>query len=119
NDGFGVPAESYAFENKLLAWETIAPLLDSCSPLRTSHLRDPVGPEIHFGSEQFVDEVARAAGEDPVAFRLQYLTNPRHQAVIKAVAEKSGWAGLGKGKGIAFADRNGTAVAVVAQVEVD
>ena len=43
-DGFGVPAESYAFDNKKLSWETIAPLLDRSSPLRTSHLRDPVGP---------------------------------------------------------------------------
>jgi CO/xanthine dehydrogenase Mo-binding subunit len=116
---FGTPAESYGFENKLLAWETIAPLVDSCSPLRTGHLRDPVGLEIHFGSEQFIDEVAAAASEDPVAFRLKYLTNPRHQAVVKAVAEKAGWPSLPKGKGIAFAERNGTAVAVIAQVEVN
>jgi CO/xanthine dehydrogenase Mo-binding subunit len=116
---FGVPAESYGFDNKLLAWETIPPLVDNCSPLRTAHLRDPVGPEIHFGSEQFIDEIAHAAGEDPVAFRLKYLTNPRHAAVVKAVAEKAGWSSLGKGKGIAFAERNGTAVAAVAEVEVD
>ncbi|HUQ24152.1 MAG TPA: molybdopterin cofactor-binding domain-containing protein [Burkholderiales bacterium] len=116
---FGTPAESYGFDNKLLAWETIPPLVEGCSPLRTSHLRDPVGPEIHFGSEQFIDELAHAAGEDPVAFRLKYLTNPRHAAVVKAVAEKAGWSSLGKGKGIAFAERGGTAVAVVAQVEVD
>ena len=116
---FGTPAESYGFENKLLAWETIPPLVESCSPLRTGHLRDPVGPEIHFGSEQFIDEVALAAGVDPVAFRLKYLTNPRHQAVVKAVAEKAQWGSLGKGKGLAFAERNGTAVAVVAQVEVE
>ena len=119
NPIFGVPAESYGFENKLLAWETIPPLVESCSPLRTGHLRDPVGPEIHFGSEQFIDEVALAAGVDPLAFRLKYLTNPRHQAVVKAVAEKAGWSSLGKGKGLAFAERNGTAVALVAQVEVE
>src|SRR3954465_1602693 len=74
---FGVPAESYGFENKLLAWETIPPLVDGCSPLRTAHMRDPVGPEIHFGSEQFIDEVARAAGEDAGAFRLGSVRNPR------------------------------------------
>jgi CO/xanthine dehydrogenase Mo-binding subunit len=119
NQIFGSPEESYGFENKRLAWETIPPLVQGCSPLRTSHFRDPVGPEIHFASEQFIDELAHAAGEDPVAFRLRYLTNPRHQAVVKAAAEKAGWSSLGKGKGIAFADRNGTAVAVVAEVEVD
>jgi hypothetical protein len=41
-DGFGVPAESYAFANKRTGWETIPPLLDRASPLRTAHLRDPV-----------------------------------------------------------------------------
>src|SRR5215831_18698005 len=52
--GFGVPAESYGFANKRLAWETIAPLLDRASPLRTAHLRDPVGPQIQFASESFI-----------------------------------------------------------------
>jgi hypothetical protein len=122
---FGVPVESYGFDNKLLAWETIAPLVDNCSPLRTGHLRDPVGPELHFASESFIDELAAAAGEDPVAFRLKYLTNPRHAAVVKAVVEKAGWKARsspskdGKGRGIAFAERNGTSVAAVAEVEVD
>jgi len=127
---FGVPAESYGFENKLLAWETIAPLVENCSPLRTAHMRDPVGPEIHFGSEQFIDELAATVGEDPVAFRLRYLTEARHAAVVKAAAEKAGWQArtspqrerggeLLKGRGIAFAERNGTAVAAVAEVEVE
>jgi CO/xanthine dehydrogenase Mo-binding subunit len=129
NDGFGVPAESYGFENKLLAWETIPPLLDSCSPLRTAHLRDPVGPELHFASEQFVDELAYAANEDPVAFRLKYVTAPRDAAVIKAAAEKAGWqprSGVRErsgdvltGRGIAYAQRGGTIVAAVAEIEVE
>jgi CO/xanthine dehydrogenase Mo-binding subunit len=130
NDGFNVPAESYVFDNKLLAWETIAPLLDSCSPLRTSHLRDPVGPEIQFGSEQFIDELAAATNEDPVAFRLKYVTAPRDAAVIKAAAEKAGWqprpapranrsGDVLPGRGIAYAQRGGTIVAVVAEIEVE
>src|SRR5436305_10840733 len=55
NDAFGVPAESYEFAHKRSAWETIAPLLDRASPLRSAHLRDPVGPQIHFASESFID----------------------------------------------------------------
>jgi CO/xanthine dehydrogenase Mo-binding subunit len=127
---FGVPAESYGFANKRLAWEAIPPLLDRGSPLRTAHMRDPVGPEIHFGSEQFVDEIAAAVGADPVAFRLRYLTAPRDRDVVRAAAEKAGWtpgpaprrerAGRGwRGRGIAYAQRAGTVVAVVAEVEVD
>src|SRR5206468_10155463 len=71
--GLGTPAESYGFDAKLLAWAVIPPLLDRGSPLRTAHMRAPVGPEIHFGREQFVDEIAPADGEDPVAFRVRYL----------------------------------------------
>jgi len=126
---FGVPAETYGFDNKLLAWETIPPLLDSCSPLRSSHLRDPVGPEIHFGSEQFIDELAAATNEDPVAFRLKYVTGPRDAAVIKAAVEKAGWQPRSgsrdrsgdklTGRGIAYAQRGGTLVAAVAEIEVE
>src|SRR6267143_1079688 len=70
-DGFGVPAESYEFANKRMSWETIPPLLDRGSPLRSSHLRDPVGPQIHFASESFIDEVAATLGVDPVELRLR------------------------------------------------
>jgi nicotinate dehydrogenase subunit B len=42
--GFGVSAESYGFASRRLAWETVAPLLGRASPLRTVHLRDPLGP---------------------------------------------------------------------------
>ena len=127
--GFGVPAESYGFGNKLLAWETVPPLLDRASPLRTSHMRDPVGIQIQFASEQFIDEMAAAANEDPVAFRLKYLTAPRDRDVVRAAAEKAGWqprpatrarsGDLLTGRGIAYAQRGGTIVAVVAEVEVD
>lgn len=127
---FGTPAESYGFDNKLLAWEVIPPLVERCSPLRTAHLRDPVGPEIHFGSEQFIDELAHATGEDPVAFRLKYLTAPRDAAAVKAVAEKAGWeprtaprrertGKLLRGRGLSYAQRGGTIVAVIADVEVE
>jgi CO/xanthine dehydrogenase Mo-binding subunit len=126
-----VPGDSYGFENKLVAWETIAPLLDRGSPLRTAHLRDPVGPQIHFASESFIDEIAHAAGSDPVAFRLKYLKDPRDIAVVKAAAEKANWRprisgsqprssdNVAAGRGFAYCQRGKTVVAVVADVEVD
>src|SRR5690242_12023970 len=129
-DGFGVPAESYAFDNKRMAWETIPPLLDRSSPLRTAHLRDPVGPQIHFASESFIDEVAAAVNADPIEFRLRHIKEPRDIAVIKAAAEKANWqtrpsprrdqtGNKVSGRGIAYAQRNGTRVAIVAEVDID
>jgi CO/xanthine dehydrogenase Mo-binding subunit len=128
--GFGVPSESYGFANKKLAWGTIAPLLDRASPLRTAHLRDPVGPQIQYASESFIDEIAAAIGADPVAFRLRYLKEPRDIAVVKAAAERAGWQPRPSprpnrtgdtlvGRGIAYAQRSGAVVAIVAEVEID
>jgi CO/xanthine dehydrogenase Mo-binding subunit len=127
---FRTPEQSYEFPNKRLAWETIPPLLDRASPLRTSHMRDPVGPQIHFASESFIDEIAAALNIDPVELRLRHVKNPRDIAVIKAAAEKAGWQSRPSprrdqtgskvsGRGIAYAQREGTHVAVVAEVEVD
>src|ERR1700730_10439548 len=83
---FGIPAESYGFARKRLAWETIAPLLERASPLRTAHLRDPVGPQIQFASESFIDEIAAAVGADPVAFRLRDLTAPRAEVTARSAS---------------------------------
>ncbi|MGH8642414.1 MAG: molybdopterin cofactor-binding domain-containing protein [Burkholderiales bacterium] len=127
---FQTPAEVYDFANKRHSWETIPTLLERASPLRVSHLRDPLGPELHFASESFIDEVAHAAGADPVAFRLRYLAHDaRHAAVVKAVAERAGWQGRpnpnrGKGdimvgRGVSYTERNRTVVAMIAEVEVD
>jgi nicotinate dehydrogenase subunit B len=129
-DGFGVPAESYEFANKRMAWETIAPLLERSSPLRSAHLRDPVGPQIHFASESFMDEVAAALNLDPIEFRLRHVKDPRDIAVIKAAAEKAAWQSRPSprkdqagskvsGRGIAYSQRNGTRVAIVAEVDID
>jgi nicotinate dehydrogenase subunit B len=129
-DGFGVPEDSYGFANKRTAWETIAPLLDRASPLRSAHMRDPVGPQIHFASESFIDELAAALKVDPVEFRLRYVREARDIAVIKAAAEKAGWqtrpsprndrtGDKATGRGIAYAQRGPTRVAVIAEVDVD
>ncbi len=127
-DAFRVPGDSYGFANKRLVWETIPPLLDRGSPLRTSHMRDP--GMIHFGSESFMDEVAAALNVDPVELRLRYLKDPRDTAMVKAAAERSGWqprpsprrdqiGNKVSGRGIAYVNRNDTRVAVVAEVDID
>ena len=127
---YGSPQESYRFPAKSLTWEVMPPLLESGSPLRTSHLRDPLGPDIHFASESFIDEVAFAAGMDPVEFRLQNLGNERDRDLIKALAEKAGWekhtaarkqrrGDVAIGQGVAYAVRATTRVAIFAEVEVN
>ncbi|TPG58579.1 xanthine dehydrogenase family protein molybdopterin-binding subunit [Roseomonas nepalensis] len=125
-----VPTEPYAFPARLMAWETIPPLLDRASPLRTSHLRDPLGPELIFAAESFVDELAAATGADPVEFRLRHLREERDIAVLRAITERAGWeprpAGprgapgdRARGRGVSLARRDGTVVGLVAEVEVD
>ena len=89
-DGFGVPVDPPSTTKP--SWKTIAPLLDRSSPLRTSHLRDPVGPQIHFASESFIDEVAVAVDADAIEFRLRHIKEPRDVAVIEAATEKAKWA---------------------------
>jgi CO/xanthine dehydrogenase Mo-binding subunit len=127
--GFEIPVASYTFDHGRLGWETVAPLLDRASPLRTTHLRDPYGPPILFGSESFMDEVAAATNTDPVEFRLQYLKNPRDRDAVRTAAEHYGWdkrtsprKGRGDdvaiGRGIAFRRHFDTFIALIAEVRV-
>src|SRR5207302_7840672 len=95
-------------------------------PLRVSALRTLGAYANVFALESFMDELATAAGQDPVAFRLAHLKDPRARAVIEAAAKRAGWQegrkGDGaRGRGIGFAKyKNLSAyVAVVAEVEVD
>jgi nicotinate dehydrogenase subunit B len=95
-------------------------------PIWVSSLRTLGGYANVFAVECFMDELAAAAGIDPIAFRLAHLSDPRARAVIEAVARKSGWkqgeTGDGaRGRGIGFARYKNLAsyVAVVAEVEVD
>jgi CO/xanthine dehydrogenase Mo-binding subunit len=130
-DAFGVPQEAYVFDHRRMAWETIAPLLDRASPLRTAHLRDPVGPQMHFASESFIDELAAATGLDAVEFRLRHLKDARDIAALQAAARRAGWqtrvsgrqnnagSAVVSGRGLGYIRRNGTIAVVIAEVEVD
>ena len=76
-----------------------------------------------FVIECFTDEVAKAAGKDPLEFRLQHLkNNMRPRRVLETAAEKAGWGKplpKGKGRGIAQHCCFGSYVAQVAEVSVN
>jgi isoquinoline 1-oxidoreductase beta subunit len=75
-----------------------------------------------YAVEAFLDELAEAAGQDPVAFRLAMMKgHPRHAAVLRLAAEKAGWgqpAPAGRFRGVALAESFDSIVAQVAEISV-
>ena len=95
-------------------------------PIRTSSLRGLGGPPNTFAGECFIDELAEAAGQDPYAYRLAMVSEPRGRAVLEKIALMSDWprrwaAGTGRGLGLGY-DRHrghGGFCAIAAEVEVE
>lgn len=113
----GAAQPPYAFANLRVEYCNHEP------PIPTAFWRG-VGPTHNvFVVESFVDELAAAAGTDPVAFRLAALAEqPRAAAVLQRVAREAGWgtplpARAGRGVSLQFAF--GTWMAMVGEVEVD
>jgi isoquinoline 1-oxidoreductase subunit beta len=79
-----------------------------------------------FSTEVFIDEIASATGQDPVALRLKLLADhPRHAAVLKLAAEKAGWGtplkaapGVRRGRGVALHESFKSYVAQVVEITV-
>jgi CO/xanthine dehydrogenase Mo-binding subunit len=138
--GAETPSVKYGIPNRRMTAHVIALPMIWETPLRTGNLRDPNGPQVTFAFEGFIDELAAAAGADPVQFRLEMIEGStednvfrraRSLAVVRAAAETYGWdarpapnprRGTGPiltGRGIAYTYRSNTVVTVIAEVEVN
>ena len=75
-----------------------------------------------FANESFIDELAAAAKQDPVAYRMSMLQGqPRFLNVLKLAAEKSGWgtaAPAGRSRGVALMEGYDTYMAQVAEISM-
>jgi nicotinate dehydrogenase subunit B len=116
----------YDFPNQRVTNHAVIPM-----PVRASTLRALGAYANVFAIESFMDELALAAGIDPVEFRLRHLSDARARAVIEAAAQRAGWRSnsqrtaaasgdVASGIGIGFAryKNAGDYVAVVAEVDV-
>lgn len=105
--GAGINAGNCTREDNFPSGAVDNLLIDSVehiSPITTGAWRAPITNFLAFAEQSFIDEVALAAGKDPVQFRLDLLAKAkqkpvgaikynidRMEAVIKMAAEKSGW----------------------------
>jgi len=97
----------------------------SDAPLRQGSYRALAATANNFARESFMDELAQAAGSDPLAFRLAHLKDARLRAVLEAAAKEFRWAER-KGKtapdagvGLACGTEKGSYVAACVEVAVD
>jgi isoquinoline 1-oxidoreductase len=94
-------------------------------PLRQGSYRTLAATANNFAREAFMDELAHAAGSDPLAFRLAHLKNPRLRAVLEMAVAKFGWAERQKkraanvGLGLACGTEKGSYVAACVEIAVD
>ncbi|HVW92500.1 MAG TPA: molybdopterin cofactor-binding domain-containing protein, partial [Devosia sp.] len=112
-----VTALSYAIPNQLVDWVRVDP------PINIGFWRGVGETHNSFVVESFMDELAAAAGKDPVEYRLALLKDdPRATAVIKLAADKAGWSEklpAGSGRGISYHHAFDSPLAVIVEVSVD
>jgi nicotinate dehydrogenase subunit B len=101
----------YDYENLRVSVNDMPPML------RASWLRGVSALPNSFAHESYIDELAAAAGADPVEFRLRYLKDERAAELLRATADRAGWqprtgarqqpaapgSDIVKGQGVAYA----------------
>jgi len=95
---------------------------DAALPLPTGHVRGGAHVANCFITESFIDECARAAGADPLAWRIAMLgEQPRLARCLSTAASLGGWEGgaVGSGQGVAAHGFRGSHVAVMAETHRD
>lgn len=114
----GNAGEQYDIANVHVTWT------QAKSPLTVLWWRSVGHTHTAVSKEIVVDELAEAAGKDPVTFRLAHLEkHPRAAAVLRLAAEKAGWdqpftKEKGRGRGVAVQESFGSVVAQVVEVTV-
>jgi nicotinate dehydrogenase subunit B len=101
------------------------------TPFRPSWIRTPGRLQNTFANESFIDELAAAAGADPLNFRLRYLKDPRGIELLEHLAKLAQWekrpspqhgsADVVRGRGVSYVKYElvRTYIGAVAEVEVD
>jgi isoquinoline 1-oxidoreductase len=114
--GIGFP---YVVANRRLRYQPAA------SPVSQGSYRALAATANHFARESHIDDLATAAGADPLEFRLRHLDDERLATVVGTAADRFGWStpggssGAGKGFGIAAGLEKNGRVATCAEVLVD
>lgn len=114
-----------AVDTPYRAGRTRSRYLASTSPLRQGSYRTLAATANNFAREAFMDELAAAAGADPLEFRLAHLDNARLRAVLEEAARRFGWRErvrqkeAGVGIGLACGTEKGSYVAACVEVAVD
>ncbi|MBM4032684.1 MAG: isoquinoline 1-oxidoreductase [Planctomycetes bacterium] len=96
----------------------------SDSPLRQGSYRTLAATANNFARECAMDELAAAAGVDPLDFRLAHLDNPRLRAVLEEATKRFGWAErvknrqLDVGVGLACGTEKGSYVAACVEIRI-
>jgi len=93
------------------------------SPITVLWWRSVGNSHTAFAMEGMIDELAKAAGTDPLAYRLALLQKePRHRALLQLAADKAGWGkapAAGRARGLALHASFGSIIAQVAEVSVE